>query len=189
MRPTLTGMEQVLADAGGPDAPRERIGQLRRMLGQELQHGVAELAQPRSGYEHPIVVAAAAHPGGGLVAVVPVAPELRADPDVADERSWLLTAATIGALSDAAGGARELRAGVLDDRLALHVTGAGVGPQRSIAEAMWTTFSGRMGRRTPASASTLTACAVLPTRSRTCCTWDIDGEYVTWRPRVVRLRT
>jgi hypothetical protein len=125
MRPTLTGIEQVLADAGGVDAPRERIGQLRQLLGQELQHGAAELQQSRSGYAHPIVLAAAEHPDGGLVAIVPVAFELRADPDAVDERAWLLAAATTGALSDATGGARSLRAGRLDDRLALHVTGDG----------------------------------------------------------------
>jgi hypothetical protein len=124
MRPTLTGIEQVLADAGGVDAPRERIGQLRRLLGQELQHGAAELGQPRSGYEHPVVLAAATHPGGGLVAVVPVAPELRADPDVVDERAWLLTAATLGALSDAVGGAQTVLAGAFDGQLALGVRGS-----------------------------------------------------------------
>jgi hypothetical protein len=124
MRPTLTGIEQVLADAGGADAPRERVGQLRRLLQQELQHGAAELQQPRSGYGHPIVVAAARHAGGGLVAVVPVAPELRADPDAVEERGWLLAAATVGALSDALGGATGLSAGTLDGALALHLTGA-----------------------------------------------------------------
>jgi hypothetical protein len=123
MRPTVTGIEQVLADAGGADAPRERVGQLRRLLGQELQHGAAELQQTRSGYEHPIAVAAAAHPDGGLVAVVPVASELRADPDAVDERAWLLAAATVGALSDALGAATGLTAGTLDGHLALHLTG------------------------------------------------------------------
>jgi hypothetical protein len=123
MRPTVTGIEQVLADAGGADAPRERIGQLRRLLGQELQHGAAELAQARSGYDHPIVVPAATHSDGGLVAVVPVAPELRADPDAVDERAWLLTAATVGAVSDALGGATDLEAGTFDGFLALRLTG------------------------------------------------------------------
>jgi hypothetical protein len=124
MRPTLTGIEQVLADAGGVGAPRERIGQLRRLLGQELQHGAAELQQSRSGYGHPIVLAAAAHPDGGLVAVAPVAAELRADPDAVDERAWLLTAALVGALVEAAGAPGELTAGRFDGFLALRVAAA-----------------------------------------------------------------
>jgi hypothetical protein len=102
MRPTLTGIEQVLADAGGADAPRERIGQLRELLGKELQHGVAELAQARSGYDHPVVVAAA-EDDDGLIAVLPVAPGLRADADAVDERSWLLAAAVVGALVQSTG--------------------------------------------------------------------------------------
>src|SRR3954453_8327408 len=125
MRPTLTGIEQVLADAGGVDAPRERVGQLRRLLGQELGHGAAGLGLSRPGYEPPVVVVAAAHPAGGLVGVVPVAPDLRADPDAVDERSWLLSAAGTGALSDAVGGAVGPGAGTFEHRLALHVTGAG----------------------------------------------------------------
>jgi hypothetical protein len=102
MRPTLTGIEQVLTDAGGADAPRERHGQLRELLQRELHHGEQELALARSGYEHPIVVAAASD-DDGLYAVLPVAPELRADPDVVDERAWLLAAATVGALVQCTG--------------------------------------------------------------------------------------
>src|SRR4051812_18553437 len=124
MRPTLTGIEQVLADAGGTEAPRERIGQLRRLLGQELQHGATELQAPRSGYEHPVVLAAAEHPEGGLVAVAPVAFALRADPDAVDERAWLLVAALVGALADAAGTPGELTAGHLEGHLALRLTGS-----------------------------------------------------------------
>jgi hypothetical protein len=113
MRPTLTGIEQVLADAGGIAAPRERLGQLRLLLGQELQHGRGELALARSGYEHP-VVAAVASTELGLVAVAPVAPELRADPDAVEERAWLLTAALVGALADASEHPQTIEAGTLD---------------------------------------------------------------------------
>lgn len=102
MRPTLTGIEQVLADAGGADAPRERHGQLRDLLQRELHRGTQELTLARSGYEHPIVVAAASD-DDGIYAVLPVAPELRADPDAVDERSWLLAAATVGALVQCTG--------------------------------------------------------------------------------------
>lgn len=110
MRPTLTGIEQVLADAGGIAAPRERLGQLRLLLGQELQHGRGELALARSGYEHP-VVAAVASTEHGLVAVAPVAVELRADPDAVEERAWLLTAALVGALADASEQPQAIEAG------------------------------------------------------------------------------
>jgi hypothetical protein len=82
MRPTATGIEQVLADAGGADAPRERHGRLRDLLQRELQHGAQELQQTRSGYDHPIVVAAASDDDG---------------------RSWLLVAATVGALVQCTG--------------------------------------------------------------------------------------
>jgi hypothetical protein len=120
MRPTLTGIEQVLADAGGADAPRERVGQLRTLLGRELQHGVEELAAARSGYEHPVVVAAAVHTDG-LVVVAPIAPELRADPDAVDERAWLLAAALVGALEESVSVSGELTAGSFDGYFALHL--------------------------------------------------------------------
>src|SRR3954451_24782171 len=122
MRPTLTGIEVTLADAGGVGAPRERAGQLRTQLAKELEHGARELPLPRAGYEHPVVVAVAPH-DHGLVAVLPVAPELRADPDAVDERAWLLSAALVGALVDAADPATAtLTAGtLLDGHLALHL--------------------------------------------------------------------
>jgi hypothetical protein len=118
MRPTLTGIEQTLADAGGAQAPRERAGQLRTLLGRELEHGSRELSLARSGYGHPVVVAAAAHPTG-LVAVAPVPPALRADPDAVDERAWLLVAALVGALVEA-GAAGPLTTGAVEGHLALH---------------------------------------------------------------------
>jgi hypothetical protein len=122
MRPTATGIEQVLADAGGADAPRERHGQLRELLQRELQHGESELQQTRSGYDHPIVVAAGSD-DDGLIAVLPVPVELRADPDAVDERSWLLVAATVGALVQCTGEALlALTAGIAPTgHLALHL--------------------------------------------------------------------
>ncbi|HEU4976874.1 MAG TPA: hypothetical protein VFT50_17425 [Baekduia sp.] len=120
MRPTLTGIEDALAEAGGVRAPRERVGQVRALLARELEHGARELSRTRSGYEHPVVVAVAAGLDGGLVAVAPVAPELRADPDAVEERAWLLTAALVGALVEAAG-TGELTAGALDGHLALRL--------------------------------------------------------------------
>jgi hypothetical protein len=122
MRPTVTGIEEVLADAGGADAPRERHGQLRELLHKELQHGRHELRQTRSGYDHPVVIPVAAD-DDGLVAVLPVPPELRADPDAVDERSWLLVAATVGALVQCTGEALlELTVGTAPTGdLALHL--------------------------------------------------------------------
>jgi hypothetical protein len=124
MRPTLTGIDEALADAGGVGAPRERAGQLRVLLARELDHGARELGATRSGYEHPVLVAAAAVPGG-IVAVAPVAPEMRADPDVVDERAWLLVAALVGAVVEASG-AGTLTAGLFDGHLALHIATAEV---------------------------------------------------------------
>jgi hypothetical protein len=123
MRPTLTGIEDALADAGGVGAPRERARQLRALLGRELEHGARELPLSRSGYEHPVLVVAAARPDG-IVAVAPVAPELRADPDAVDERAWLLVAALLGALVEA-GSAAHLTTGELDGHLALHLAAPG----------------------------------------------------------------
>jgi hypothetical protein len=119
MRPTLSGIDEALADAGGPAAPRERAGQIRAFLARELEHGVAELTLARSGYEHPVIVAIAARPDG-LVAVAPVAPGLRADPDGIEERAWLLAAALLGAMVESSE-AGVLTAGVFDGHLALHV--------------------------------------------------------------------
>ena len=98
MRPTLTGIEQVLADAGGADAPRERVGQLRALLGRELQHGAAELAAGALGLRASGGRRGRRRRPTGWSPSLPVAPELRADPDAVDERAWLLAAATVGAL-------------------------------------------------------------------------------------------
>src|SRR3954447_14489392 len=100
MRPTVTGIEDLLEEAGGVGAPRERAGRLRDLLARELEHGARELALPRSGYERPVVVAAA-QSEEGLIALAPVAPAVRADPDAVDERAWLLVAAVVGALVEA----------------------------------------------------------------------------------------
>jgi hypothetical protein len=123
MRSTLSGIDEALADAGGVHSPRERAGQLRRLLARELQHGAGELALSRSGYEHPVIVAVAAR-DDGLVAVAPVAPGLRADPDAVDERAWLLVAALLGALVESSAPG-ELTAGAFDGHLALHLVAAG----------------------------------------------------------------
>jgi hypothetical protein len=127
-RPTFTGIEQTLAEAGGVDAPRERVAQLRDQLQRELDHGATELAQTRSGYDHPVLVAAAAHPETGLIAVAPVPPALRADPEVVDERAWLVVAALVGALATA-GASGALTAGTAHGHLALHLEGRDADPE------------------------------------------------------------
>jgi hypothetical protein len=104
----------ALSEAGGIAAPRERAAQLRGLLAAELDRSAKELAEARSGYPDPVTVVFALAPGAGraLVAALPVAPALRADPDAANERSWLLTAAAVGALVDSgAGGLRAAGAG------------------------------------------------------------------------------
>jgi hypothetical protein len=92
---------------------------LRALLDGELHHSDRELQQKRSGYERPVLVAAA--PGDGVLrAVAPAPPSLRADPDAVNERTWLLVAALVGALVEAAG-TTDLRAGALGDHLALEL--------------------------------------------------------------------
>lgn len=125
----MGAFSDALADAGGIDAPRERGAQLRALLTDELARGAQELAGKRSGYGEPLVVAVAPAPGGdGLVAVAPVAVELRADPDAVPERAWLLVAALVGALVEA-GGEGEQQTGALGDFLALRLAGGGDGAE------------------------------------------------------------
>jgi hypothetical protein len=113
----------ALRDAGGVDAPRERVAQLRGLLAAELRRGAAELQRSRSGYDAPVtVVLAPEADGSGLRAVLPVDPALRADPDAISERAWLLTAATVGALVEA-GATGPLQTGVLADALVLRLAG------------------------------------------------------------------
>jgi hypothetical protein len=117
----------VLEDAGGTAAARERSAQLRDLLRDELLRSARELALPRSGRDEPVTVAFAAT-GDALLAVVPVATSVRADPAAAPERGFLATAAAIGALVESAGlgapsGAGDLRleTGALDGHLALRM--------------------------------------------------------------------
>lgn len=123
----MESFAELLDDAGGVAAPRERLAQLRTGLARSLESGARELAKPRSGYAEPVSVAVGAT-SAGLLAVAPVTAALGADPDATGERAWLLVAALVGALVQAAGPARTpedggplLRAGALpaDDWLAL----------------------------------------------------------------------
>ena len=49
-------LERALADGGGADAPREWSARLRELLLAELERGAGELAEPRTGREHPIAL-------------------------------------------------------------------------------------------------------------------------------------
>src|SRR4051794_33105916 len=99
----MSALSDTLRDAGGPAAPRSLSAQLRGLVTAALDRGAAELKAPRSGTrEEPVQVVVAAEPGR-LLAVVPVPVSLRADPEVVPERGWLMAAATVGVLADAAG--------------------------------------------------------------------------------------
>ena len=71
-------LELALEDAGGVDAGREFSARLRTLLDAELERGVSELDEARTGYETPIVVAVAPR-DDALLAALPVVKELRAD--------------------------------------------------------------------------------------------------------------
>jgi hypothetical protein len=115
----IPDLARLVADAGGLDAPRERSAQLRSLLAAELDRGAKELVLPRSGYGAPVVVAAAPV-DSAIVAVAPVDRSLRADPHSTGERGWLLVAALVGALVEAAGSGR-LEAGEFGRSLALRL--------------------------------------------------------------------
>jgi len=106
-------------------APRERAAQIRAELLEALAGSAHELTLPRSGYATPVTVALAAF-GEALLAILPVDPSLRADPNAANDRAWTLVAVTVGALVEgaaamAAGSAQDLalRAGEWEGWLAL----------------------------------------------------------------------
>jgi len=113
----MSAFADALAEAGGAAAPPEQQARLRSLLDKELQRGVHELTQKRSGYGDPVTVAIADAFDQGLLAAAPVPAALRADPEVVDERAWLLVAALAGAL--VAAGDEPLSAGALHDHLLL----------------------------------------------------------------------
>jgi len=97
----MTALADALADAGGAAAPAASTAHLRQLLLAALRHGREELAKPRSGHAAPVEVAVGAH-GGLLLAATPASAALRADPEQAAEREWLLVAAAVGALVELA---------------------------------------------------------------------------------------
>jgi len=101
----------VLTDAGGMRAPRERAAQIRAELLEALADGAHELGLARSGYDTPVPVGIAAF-GEALLAIVPVDPALRADPNAIGDRGWTLVAVLVGALVE---GAAAMAAGAPQD--------------------------------------------------------------------------
>lgn len=106
----------MLADAGGPLAPRERAAQIRSELVEALAAGAHELELPRSGYDTPVPVGVVAF-GEALLAIAPVDPALRADANAIGDRGWSLVAVLVGALVE---GAAAMAAGSAHD-LALRI--------------------------------------------------------------------
>ena len=97
----MSDLSAALADTGGAGAPAAATAQLRGLLLAALRHGRAELALKRSGYGAPVEIAVG-HERGRLLAATPAAATLRADPEQAGEREWLLVAAVVGALVELA---------------------------------------------------------------------------------------
>ncbi len=126
----MSRLADALADAGGADAPASATARLRRLVVAALGEGRLELARSRSGYDEPVAVVVAAGEDR-LLAAAPVAAALRADPDAAAEREWLVAAHLVAALadvSDAPAPARPqdlgLTAGTLEGHLLLALPGA-----------------------------------------------------------------
>jgi hypothetical protein len=99
----VSALAAALADAGGAGAPAAATAHLRTLLLGALRHGRSELALKRSGYSTPVELAIAQH-GDRLLAATPATAALRADPETAGEREWLLVAAAVGALVELAPG-------------------------------------------------------------------------------------
>ncbi|HEY6887376.1 MAG TPA: hypothetical protein VI300_06335 [Solirubrobacter sp.] len=97
----MTALKVELDACGGADAPATAVARLREVLSEALRIGRAELAKPRSGKDDPVEIAIAAH-DDHLLAAVPVAAAVRADPDIVSEREWLLAAAVVGTLVELA---------------------------------------------------------------------------------------
>jgi hypothetical protein len=100
----MSALAAELGAAGGAAAPAAATARLRDLLAAALRRGRDDLQLPRSGYREPVEVGLAAD-GEQLLAVIPADAALRADPQAATGRAWLLVAATIAMLVDLAGGA------------------------------------------------------------------------------------
>jgi hypothetical protein len=97
----VSDLSAALADAGGAGSPAAATAHLRGLLLAALRRGRAELALKRSGRNAPVEVAIGLEQGR-LLAATPASAALRADPQQASGREWLLVAAAVGALADLA---------------------------------------------------------------------------------------
>jgi len=97
----MTALADALHDAGGAAAPAAATAHLRGLLLTALRHGSGELTHKRSGYDAPVEIAIG-QDGEQLLAATPAPATLRADPEQAAERAWLLVAAVVGALVELA---------------------------------------------------------------------------------------
>jgi hypothetical protein len=124
-------LEDALRDVGGARAaPAAATAGLRKHLLSALHHGREELTKKRSGYDRPVLVAIAEHPGG-LLAVAPVDAALRADPDAGGPRAWIVAAALVHALAEVGAAPPPTRpqdllltTGELEGHLVLHLPGS-----------------------------------------------------------------
>jgi hypothetical protein len=98
----MSALTTELGAAGGAAAPAAATARLRDLLTAALKRGREDLVLPRSGYEEPVEVGLAAD-GEHVLAATPADAALRADPQAATGRAWLLVAATVAALVDLAG--------------------------------------------------------------------------------------
>jgi hypothetical protein len=118
----MSALSDALAEAGGVAAPPELTARLRELVAGELARGEAELGRARTGYRDPIAVVFASGEAG-LLAACPLPVEARADAGAAPERAWLVAAAAIGSLVEAAGArdgdTLDLQAGRLGEHLVL----------------------------------------------------------------------
>jgi hypothetical protein len=97
----MSALAAELDAAGGAAAPPAATARLKDLLTASLKRGREDLAQTRSGYGEPVEVGLAAD-GDRLLAAMPADAALRADPQAATGRAWLLVAATVAALVDLA---------------------------------------------------------------------------------------
>ena len=99
-RSTLAAELEAAGGVGAPPTARPRG--CARCSPPPLRHGRDELGKPRSGYGSPVEVGVR-RPGRRCCSrAAPVDPGLRADPEAAGERAWLLVAAAVAALVDLA---------------------------------------------------------------------------------------
>jgi hypothetical protein len=97
----MSELGDALAEAGGAAAPAAATARLRGLLIAALRNGRDELGKKRSGADAPVEVGLGAH-DGLVLAATPASAALRADPERAGEREWLLVAAAVGALVELA---------------------------------------------------------------------------------------